>query len=77
MNMRTTELMRQSGRASANPKAMFSGAYYMLTLLTCVFVFYFHGQLAFAADLFVTIFYLAVTALFYGWSKQRNNEKVR
>lgn len=46
--------------------------YYLLTILTGVFVLFFHGHLALAADLVVAGFYLAVTALFYGLSKSTN-----
>ena len=46
----------------------FVGAYYLLAILTGAFVLFFHGRLAFAVDLVVGAFYLAVTAFLYGLS---------
>jgi len=43
--------------------------YYLLTILTGAFVLFFHGQLAFAADLVVSVVYIGITALFYVLSK--------
>jgi len=43
-------------------------AYYLLTMLTGVFVLFFHGRLA-VADLSATVFYVAMTALFYRLSR--------
>ncbi len=56
-------------------RAKFVIAYYLLTILTAVFVLFFHGRLAFAADLIATVFYIAMTALFYDLSKPVNRRK--
>ena len=48
------------------------GAYYLLTILTGAFVLVFQGRLAFAVDLLIGIFYLVVTAFFYGLSASAN-----
>ena len=47
----------------------FLGVYYLLTILTGIFILSFHGKLAFVADLIVALFYLAVTALFHDLSR--------
>jgi len=47
------------------------GAYYLLTILAGVLVLFFHGRLAFAADLIAIGVYIAVTILFYASSKKR------
>ena len=46
-------------------------AYYLLTILAGALVIFFHGRLAFAADLITTIVYIALTILFYTLSKKR------
>jgi len=56
-------------------RAKFVITYYLLTILTAVFVLFFHGRLAFAADLIATVFYIAMTALFYDLSKPVNRRK--
>jgi len=50
-------------------RARFVFAYYLLTMLTGAFVLFFHGRLAFTADLIATVFYIAVTTLFYELSR--------
>jgi hypothetical protein len=42
-----------------------------------VFVLFFHGRLAFTADIIATVFYVAATALFYDLSKALNGKKGR
>lgn len=51
------------------------GAYYLLTILTGVFVLAFNGRLAFAADLLIGVFYLVITAFLYGLSTSGNRIK--
>ncbi len=58
-------------------RAKFVGAYYMLTILMGAFVLFFHGRMALAADLFATIFYIAMTLLFYDLSKAANGRNAR
>jgi multisubunit Na+/H+ antiporter MnhG subunit len=52
-------------------KVKFVGAYYLLTLLACAFVFFFRGGQAFAVHLVTGIFFIVITAFFYGVSKPR------
>jgi hypothetical protein len=47
------------------------GAYYLLTILTGVFVLFFRGRSAFAVDLIVGISYIAITAFFYVVSSEQ------
>jgi multisubunit Na+/H+ antiporter MnhG subunit len=65
--MNTT--MQRIEKASPRMKATFVGAYYLLTLLACAFVFFFRGGQAFAVHLVTGIFFIAITAFFYGLSK--------
>lgn len=69
MNMSRTEWLEQSRKPSPHVRTRIVGVYYLLTVLTCVFIFYTHGTLAFMVDVIVTIIYLAITALFYSLSK--------
>ena len=46
-------------------------AYYLMTVLAGVFVLFFQGTLALAADLIVSTIFIAVTILFYASSKKR------
>lgn len=50
-------------------KATFVGAYYLLTLLACVLVFFFRGGQALAVHFITGIFFVGITAFFYGVSK--------
>jgi hypothetical protein len=68
-NMSTAEMMHQIADGLPRHRAQVVIAYYLLTILTGVFVLSFHGRLAFAADLIATVFYIAMTALFYDLSK--------
>jgi VIT1/CCC1 family predicted Fe2+/Mn2+ transporter len=54
----------------------FIGAYYLLTVLTGTFILFFHGRMAFVADLLVAISYLAITAFLYGWSASANRRDI-
>jgi hypothetical protein len=68
--MSTTVVTSRITRASARHRGKLVGVYYLLTMLMGALVLFFHGRLAFAADLIATIFYIAVTVLFYGLSKK-------
>ena len=67
--MSTIELTKRIEGASPCLTAKLVGMYYVLTILTGAFILSFHGRLAFAADLVVAVFYIAVTAFFYVLSK--------
>ena len=45
--------------------------YYLLTILTGVFVLFFHGRSALAVDVIVGISYIAITAFFYVVSSEQ------
>jgi len=68
-------MMKQIADGLPRHRAKFVIAYYLLTILTGVFVLSFHGRLAFAADLIATVFYIAMTALFYDLSKPAKRRK--
>jgi hypothetical protein len=73
--MSTAERMHQIVGGLPRHRSQVVVAYYLLTVLTGVFVLSFHGRLAFAADLLATVFYIAMTALFYDLSKPGNRRK--
>ena len=73
--MSTAEITKQTAEGSPHDHAAFVGFYYLLTILTGAFVLFFRGRLAFAADLIASAFYIAVTALFYEWSKPQTKRK--
>jgi hypothetical protein len=73
--MSTAEIAKRITQASPRVRSRFIGIYYLLTIVTGIFVLYFHGRLAFAADLVVGILYLAVTAFLYGATASANKSK--
>jgi hypothetical protein len=73
--MSTAEITKRITEASPRVRSRFIGIYYLLTIVTGVFVLFFHGRLAFAADLVVGILYLAVTAFLYGVTASANKSK--
>lgn len=70
--MSTAEITRRLMEGSARTRTRYVGIYYLLTIFTGAFVLFFHGRLAFAADLVVSAFYITLTAFFYGVSKPAN-----
>lgn len=60
--------------ASPQVRAKFVGLYYLLTILTGAFILFFHGRLAFMADLLVAITYFIATAAVYELSKPLNGD---
>ena len=58
-------------------RSRFVALYYLLTILIGAFVLLFHGRGAFTADVIATVFYLALTALFYDLSKAGNRGRER
>ena len=67
--MSTAEMIERIAQAPPRLRNKFVGVYYLLTILTGVFILSFHGKSAFVADLIVALFYLAVTALFHDLSR--------
>lgn len=70
--MSNAEMMERIAKTAPRFKAGFVVIYYLLTIVTGSLLLFFHGRLAFAADLTASVFYLAVTALFYDLSKPVN-----
>lgn len=56
-------------RIATRHRARLVGLYYLLTIFTGSFVLFFHGRLAFLADLMAIAFFLAFTVFFYDLSK--------
>jgi VIT1/CCC1 family predicted Fe2+/Mn2+ transporter len=73
--MTTHEITRAMTPEPSRLRARLVGVYYLLTIATGVFILFFHGRIAFIADLLVAVVYLAVTAFLYGWSASGNREK--
>jgi len=71
--MSTIEITKRLPASTPRVASKFIGLYYILTILTGVFVLFFHGRFAFAADLLAGIFYLVVTAFLYGFSASTNS----
>jgi hypothetical protein len=65
--------MRLIAQNSASPASRLVSVYYVVTIALGAFVLFFHGRLAFAADLIAVVFYLAMTAAFYDFSKRVAN----
>jgi hypothetical protein len=63
--------------AATRYRGRFVALYYLLTILMGAFVLLFHGRAALAADVIATVFYLALTALFYDLSKHVNTSRER
>lgn len=70
--MSTAEVTNHIAEKPARSGSTFIGAYYLVTILTGAFVLSFHGRLAFEVDGLVGLFYLVVTAFFYGVSASRD-----
>lgn len=72
--MSATPMMQrisEAPRLKDSLKDRLVGIYYLLTILTGVFVLFFRGRSAFAVDLIVGISYIAVTAFFYVLSSEQ------
>jgi hypothetical protein len=68
--MLRTGMTRAIAAAPPRHQSGIVGAHYLLTTFACLFVLFFHGRLALAADLIATIVYIAGTILFYSLSKK-------
>ena len=75
--MSTAGITKHIAEKPPRTSSRFVAAYYLLTILTGAFLFFFHGRLAFAVDLFVGVFYLVVTAFLYGVSTSRHKTTSR
>ena len=62
--MSTSEITRLV-EASPRFKARIAIAFYLLTILTGAVVFFFGGMLGYTVDVIASVFYIAMTSLFY------------
>jgi hypothetical protein len=69
--MTDTNRIERIAQAAAHLKTKFVIAYYLLTIVTSIVVFFVNGRLAFAADLLAVGFYLAVTILLHDLSQPK------
>ncbi len=69
--MSTAAFSKQISEPKSGIGSRIVAAYYLVTILTGAFVLFFHGRFSFAADVFVGIVYLTVTAFLYGLSASR------
>jgi hypothetical protein len=76
-NMSTTGIAKRITEPSPRRQSVFLGLYYLLTLVTGVFLVFFHGRLAFALDLVASALYISVTILLYEFSRTRRSRKTR
>jgi hypothetical protein len=67
--MSAAETTERIAEASPRSKARITTVFYLLTVLTGVFILWFGGSLGVIADIAGTAFYIAVIALFYALSK--------
>ena len=68
--MSTPEITRRVVGASPRFKAGIAIAFYLLTILTGAIVFFLGDKLGFAVDAIASVFYIALTALFYVLTKK-------
>ena len=69
--MTDTNRIERIAQAAAHVKTKYVIAYYLLTIVASIVVFFVHGSLAFAADLLAVGFYLALTLLLHDLSRPR------
>jgi hypothetical protein len=67
--MNTPEMARRIVEVRPRLKANIAVVFYLLTILTGLLVFVVGGRLGFVVDVVATVFYTAVTALFYVLTK--------
>jgi len=67
--MSTAEITRRIAQASPRFQARIAVVFYLLTILTGAIVFFLGGKLGFVVDAIATVFYVAVTLLFYALTK--------
>jgi hypothetical protein len=77
--MGSSSTMKRIAETSPHFSARITAAFYLLTILLGGLVLLVHGKLALAIDLIATACYIAVTALFYDWSRtgEQNHGRIR
>jgi len=68
-------MTRTIARIATRHRARLVGLYYLLTTFTGSFILFFHGRLAFTADLIAIAFFLAFTVVFNDLSKPVPRQK--
>ena len=69
--MTNTNIIDRIAEAAPRMRTKFVAGYYLLTILTSVFILFLHGSVPFAADLVAAGFYLVATALLYDLSRPK------
>ncbi len=69
--MTNTKTIERIAEAAPRLRTRFVAAYYLLTILTSVFILFFHSSVPFAVDLITAGFYLFATALLYDLSQPK------
>jgi hypothetical protein len=67
--MTTAQMKERIAESSPRVKSGITGVFYLVTILMGGVVFFLHGRLGLVVDVIATACYLAVTALFYGFSR--------
>jgi hypothetical protein len=67
--MNTVEMKEQTAEASPRFKARITVVFYLVTILTGLIVLFAHSRLGLVVGLIASVFYLAVTVLFYELSR--------
>jgi hypothetical protein len=67
--MNTIEMKERIAEASPRFKARITAVFYLVTILTGLLVLFAHSRLGLLVDLVASVFYVAVTVLFYELSR--------
>jgi hypothetical protein len=67
--MNTIEMKERIAEASPRFKARITAVFYLVTILTGLLVLFAHSRLGLVVDLVASVFYVAVTVLFYEVSR--------
>ena len=67
--MNTIEMKDRIAEASPRFKARITAVFYLVTILTGLLVLFAHSRLGLVVDLVASVFYVAVTVLFYELSR--------
>ena len=75
--MSTAEITRRIAQASPRFQARIAVVFYLFTILAGALVFFLGGKLGFAVDAIATVFYVALTLLFYAVTKRPKGTRTR
>ena len=68
--MNTVEIRTRMTGTSTGTRGKVVAGYYLLSVVTGTFFFFFHGTVSLTADVLTAVFYLAATALLYSLSRR-------